>query len=132
MKLSHIVIFVSCILGLLALPILPTHSLYAEEDEISRLKQEIAGLEDKVELLETLLKKCFDSKEVQKDHLYGWQNKKNWRRLEAGMTEIQVKAILGEPARTIKGVRTLWYYPNIYCGYVSFGKNGLVTGWNEP
>ena len=34
--------------------------------------------------------------------------------------------------KKIEGTRTLWYYPNIYCGYVFFDKNGLLSGWNEP
>ena len=35
-------------------------------------------------------------------------------------------------ARIIKGVKILWYYPNIYGGYVSFDEEGRLTGWNEP
>ena len=48
------------------------------------------------------------------------------------MSEGEVKKTLGEPIKVISGVRTLWYYPNIYCGYVLFDKNGQLNGWSEP
>ena len=118
--------------GLLAIPLLPHHPLYAQQEEVPQLRQKIAELEAKIERLEALLKDCNDYRKEQPTHQYGWQNKKNWRRLKMGMTESQVKTILGEPAKTIQGIRTLWYYPNIYCGYVSFDKDGRLTGWNEP
>jgi hypothetical protein len=56
----------------------------------------------------------------------------NWRNLEAGMNEEQVRTILGEPVKEIQGVRTLWYYPSIYSGYVSFDDKGRLSGWKEP
>ena len=49
-----------------------------------------------------------------------------------GMTETQVKSVLGEPTKVIDGIRTLWYYPNFYGGYVSFEKGGSLAGWREP
>ncbi len=48
------------------------------------------------------------------------------------MKEDRVKGILGEPVKVIKGVKTLWYYPNFYGGYVSFDEGGKLIGWNEP
>ncbi len=48
------------------------------------------------------------------------------------MADTQVKSILGEPTKVIKGIQDLWYYPNIYGGYVSFDKDGKLAGWNEP
>jgi hypothetical protein len=48
------------------------------------------------------------------------------------MSEDQVRALLGEPVKEIKGVKTLWYYPSIYGGYVSFDEKGLLSGWKEP
>ena len=62
----------------------------------------------------------------------GWQNKMNWRQLEIGMSQNKVRDILGEPIKIIEGVKTLWYYPNIYCGYTSFDEKGRLIGWNEP
>jgi len=106
--------------------------LLAQDDEISQLRQRIAQLEGKVKQLEALLEQC---KQGQRSHYaedMAWQNKKNWRSLAPGMNEEQVMKILGEPVKVIKGVKTLWYYPNIYGGNVSFDEKGRLTGWNEP
>jgi len=101
-------------------------------DELSALRQKNAELEKKVNELEALLKECTEAREKQFSDDQGYQNKKNWRSLESGMNEEQVKKLLGDPLKVIKGVKTLWYYPNIYGGYVSFDEKGRLTGWNEP
>ena len=106
--------------------------LFAQEDEISRLRQRVTELEQKVEQLEELLNECTEAQQKQETSSYGWQDKKNWRSLEVGMSESQVKEALGEPIKVIKGIKTLWYYPNFYGGYVSFDEDGNLTGWNEP
>jgi outer membrane protein assembly factor BamE (lipoprotein component of BamABCDE complex) len=106
--------------------------LFAQEDEISGLRQRVTELEQKVELLEILLKECTEARQKQEASSYGWQNKKNWRSLQIGMSESQVREALGEPVKVIQGIKTLWYYPNFYGGYVSFDENGNLTGWNEP
>jgi len=49
-----------------------------------------------------------------------------------GMKETQVTKILGEPVKVIKGVKTFWYYPNLYGSYVSFDEKGSVSAWKEP
>lgn len=102
-----------------------------EENDSSRLQQKIARLEERIKHLEILLKECGGQTSEETD-ITGWQNKKNWRRLETGMNMEKVQSLLGKPVKTIKGVRTLWYYPNIYCGYVSFDKDGNLIAWNEP
>ena len=106
--------------------------LFAQEDEISQLRQKVTQLENRVKQLEALLEECKEAVKSRQDQEMAWQNKKNWRSLEAGMNEEQVKKILGEPVKVIKGVKTLWYYPNIYGGNVSFDEKGRLTGWNEP
>ena len=104
----------------------------ATTDELSALRQKNAELEKKVNKLEALLRECTEAREKQFSDDQGYQNKKNWRSLESGMNEEQVKKLLGDPLKVIKGVKTLWYYPNIYGGYVSFDEKGRLTGWNEP
>jgi outer membrane protein assembly factor BamE (lipoprotein component of BamABCDE complex) len=104
----------------------------ATKDEVSELRQKNAELEEKVKELETLLMECTEARKNQFSEDDGYQNKKNWRSLEHGMNEDQVKKILGDPLMVIKGVKTLWYYPNIYGGYVSFDEKGRLSGWNEP
>lgn len=106
--------------------------LSAEEDESVKLRQKIADLESRIQYLEALLKVYIQPENTQTNPSFGWQNTKNWRKLEMGMTETKVQSILGEPIKTIKGVRTLWYYPAIYRGYVSFDENGQLIGWMEP
>ena len=106
--------------------------LYAQDDEVQMLRRKIVELESRINDLEALLSIHYNTGTKQSDEPYGWQNKMNWRKLELGMDESRVKTILGKPVKTIKGVRTLWYYPNFYCGYVSFDENGNLTGWNEP
>ena len=101
---------------------------YAQDDEVIELRRKVTELEKRVKELEGLL---FESGSKNPETL-GWQNKKNWRRLETGMDQKKVKDILGEPIKIIQGVKTLWYYPNIYCGYCSFDEKGHLVGWNEP
>jgi outer membrane protein assembly factor BamE (lipoprotein component of BamABCDE complex) len=120
------------IVGALSLIILPGQVLSAEEESVTQLLKKISKLEDRVRQLEGLLEKCSTTGKGQTADECGWQNKKNWRRLQLGMAQAQVRSILGEPIKIIKGTRTLWYYPNIYCAYVSFDNNGLLSGWNEP
>jgi hypothetical protein len=106
--------------------------VYAQGDEVSQLRKRVADLEHKVKELEALLKECNEARNNRPENEFGWQNKKNWRSLEVGMNEAQVKKVLGEPVKVIKGIKTLWYYPNFYGGYVSFDESGKLTGWNEP
>jgi len=105
----------------------------AQDDEILKLRQKISELENRIKDLESLLMIYKEPKEIRSEKTgQGWQNKKNWRSLKTGMTVEQVRAVLGEPIKTIDGIRTLWYYPNIFCGYVSFDDKGRLTVWNEP
>lgn len=131
MKRSLLKVAVLGVFTGLALCISPGSLALAQTDEVSQMRQRITQLEDRVRELEDLLKECSDFKKAGAEEL-AWQNKKNWRSLEAGMKEEQVRKLLGEPVKVIKGVRTLWYYPNIYGGYVSFDEMGSLTKWNEP
>jgi len=104
----------------------------AQNDEITKLRQKIVELENRIKDMEATLAKYQDQGKVLDESSYGWQNRKNWRKLETGMSSEQVLSILGEPIKTIDGVKTLWYYPDTYRGYVSFDDNGRLTGWHEP
>ena len=106
--------------------------LFSQQEDISTLRQKNAALEAKVKELEALIKQCTEARNNQFSEDHGWQSKKNWRSLEVGMKDSQVTKILGEPVKVIKGVKTFWYYPNMYGGHVSFDEKGVVSGWKEP
>jgi hypothetical protein len=125
------IVLVSILEGLIFFALL-AHPLHAQEDEILLLQKKIEALELRIKQLEAQLKESVEFQEKVKAGKFGWQNTKNWRKLEIGMSEGEVKAILGEPIKVIQGAKTLWYYPNIYRGFVSFDQNGNLTGWNEP
>lgn len=103
----------------------------AQDKDIPSLHSRIIQLEKRVMELESLLAEMEAGKSISTIPT-GWQNKKNWRSLTQGMRDRDVKEILGEPSKVIQGVKTLWYYPNLYCGYVTFDEKGQLIGWNEP
>jgi outer membrane protein assembly factor BamE (lipoprotein component of BamABCDE complex) len=132
MKRAGLVSVIWIALAAVSLLLIQPQAAWATNDEVSELRQKNAELEKKVTELEALLKECTEAKNNQFSEDQGYQNKKNWRTLQPGMNEERVKQILGNPLKVIKGVKTLWYYPNIYGSYVSFDENGRLTGWNEP
>ena len=118
--------------GVLASLLCSIASPNAQEEPSAELRRRIFELERKVGELEAELARCRETGYPPSGPQNGWQNTKNWRRLEIGMPAERVKSILGEPVKVIKGVKILWYYPNIYCGHVAFDRSGRLTGWNEP
>ena len=131
MKTVNTLLFIGCIIVSISTSLF-IPPLCADEDENLKLRQKISELENRIEYLETLLKIYTGPSTTPNDPEYGWENTKNWRKLELGMTQAQVLSILGDPVKPIQGVRTLWYYPSIYRGYVSFDENGNLIGWMEP
>jgi len=104
----------------------------AQDQEIAMLRQKVSELENRLKEMESTLAKYQEKEKAPGESGNGWENLKNWRRLKAGMNTEEVLAILGTPIKTIDGVKTLWYYPDIYRGYVSFDDKGRLTGWHEP
>lgn len=127
--LAILCVFVSAAIFSLSWPI-PAAS--AEETDVAALQSRIRQLEERVTELERLLTESQAARGAFEGDQTGWQNKKNWRRLSLGMREGEVKQILGNPTKVIHGVKTLWYYPNIYCGYLTFDEKGQLIGWSEP
>ena len=62
----------------------------------------------------------------------GWRQRENWRSLRRGMTESDVRSILGEPNKVDVNVAfTLWDYPG--GGSAQFeSRDGRLQGWREP
>ena len=133
MKRSHLEPIMKTLVALLAVPILIlSQPIFAQDQETEQLRQRVTQLEDRIEQLERLLNECMAAQKEGISDDDGWQNKMNWRKLEMGMSEEEVRSVLGKPTKVIQGVKTLWYYPNIYGGFVSFDKDGHLVGWNEP
>ena len=59
------------------------------------------------------------------------QGKENWRRLQKGMSQSEVEALLGSPSKVdVYGVMTIWRYGT---GQVRFdGDTNAVDAWFEP
>jgi hypothetical protein len=129
-KTKMITIFIA--LTILTFAFFNAQPVTGQDEEITRLRQKITELEKRIKDLESLLRISKDPESLHTGEEQGWQNKKNWRNLKTGMTREQVYKMLGEPIMEIDGVRTLWYYPNIYCGYVSFDEKGCLIQWSEP
>lgn len=132
MNRSNLVIGLASIMGILVFLVFFLQPIHAQDDEVLLLQRKITELETRLKKLEGLLEECLEAREKDATGEFGWQNKKNWRKLEIGMSEVEVKSILGEPTKVITGEKTLWYYPNIYKGFASFDKDGNLAGWNEP
>jgi outer membrane protein assembly factor BamE (lipoprotein component of BamABCDE complex) len=125
-------IFAATFLILFAFGIIFSSPCIAQEDEVIKLRQKITELENRIKEMEITLVKYQEKEKTQDQSGYAWQNRKNWRKLETGMSRDEVRSLLGEPIKTVEGVKTLWYYPDIYRGYVSFDDKGLLIGWLEP
>jgi hypothetical protein len=127
LKIFSAIFFLAFTAGL----IFSSHCI-AQEDETAKLRQKIVELENRVKELESTLAKYQEQVKPRDESGLAGQNKKNWRKLETGMSREKVLSLLGEPIKTIDGVKTLWYYPDIFRGYVSFDEKGQLIGWQEP
>ncbi|MEJ2214439.1 MAG: outer membrane protein assembly factor BamE [Gammaproteobacteria bacterium] len=73
--------------------------VYADEDS---LKQRLIELEARVQKLEQLLEEKFADDR--------WKDPILWSRVRPGMSENDVRKLLGEPARVEQAIFTTWYY----------------------
>ena len=103
-----------------------------ENEEITILKQKISDLENRIKDLEGMLKIYRETLGKVDDKDSGWWNSKSWRKLKEGMSQEEVKRILGEPIKAIKGQKEIWYYPNFYQSVVSFDEKGKLKRWIAP
>lgn len=64
----------------------------------------------------------------------GWKSLGSWRSLKLGMTENEVRSILGDPDKVDVGqLVTMWYYDTSKGGRVRFSSGEhRVEGWTEP
>jgi hypothetical protein len=62
-----------------------------------------------------------------------WKDVSVWRGLSHGMSQDDVKRILGEPEKVSDlGFQVTWYYGYPFGGEVTFSQDGRVSSWSEP
>jgi hypothetical protein len=62
-----------------------------------------------------------------------WRDVSLWRGLNHGISQDDVKRILGEPEKVSDlGFQITWYYGYPLGGEVTFGKDGRLASWSEP
>jgi len=94
------------------------HSL-ADDDALAA---RVAELEARLEKVEQLLDEQYSDDR--------WKDNVLWSRIKTGMSESDVRKILGDPARKEQAVFMTWYYhekSNVH-SYVWFDE-GKVLGW---
>ena len=116
-------------------------SAFAQQNEtealqakVEKLQQKVSQLERKVARLEKLFLINKNTTPSSQNSLNsdGWRDKQNWRRLEKGMSKVEVKQILGEPGKiNTSSYGDTWYYPDALGGSIDFD-GGRVVGWSEP
>lgn len=101
----------------------------ATDERIRLLEAQILQLNGRVEALEGMLNQAKASQQpiVTGE---GWKSRANWRKLKMGMSEDEVRALLGEPERIDGGSLSYWKYPNY--GVVRFYMREGVDNWTEP
>jgi hypothetical protein len=128
MKTQNILALLGCLM-LMVLIHLPANTSAAQEDRVDRLGKRISDLEKRIDTLERIVLTNTATKKTTK---YPPAGKEDWRRLKTGMTEEQVKSILGEPLKVQGGIVAKWYYSeDLYSAYVGF-IYGSLTAWEEP
>jgi len=101
----------------------------ATDERIRLLEAQILQLNGRVSALEGMLNQA---KANQQPIVTGegWKSRANWRKLRKGMSEDDVRALLGEPERIDGGSFTDWLYPRR--GRVTFWRGAGVDNWTEP
>jgi hypothetical protein len=101
----------------------------ATDERIRLLEAQILQLNGRVSALEGMLNQA---KANQQPIVTGegWKSKANWRKLKKGMSEDDVRALLGEPESVKAMTFTRWEYGRY--GYVEFYDTRGVNGWGEP
>ena len=105
---------------LIALSVLFFSSLVLADD--AALEQRVNELEARLEKLERLLEEKFADDR--------WKEPILWSRIRTGMSESDVRTLLGKPARIEEAIFTTWYYHKTSRdqSHVWFDE-GQVLGW---
>jgi hypothetical protein len=86
------------------------------------LEERVIELEARVEKLERLLDERFADDR--------WKDGILWSRIRTGMSEEDIRKLLGEPARKEKAIFTTWYYHKTSKNHAHvWFDEGKVLGW---
>jgi len=91
----------------------------------SDLEERVTDLENRVTVLEEMVT---EPEKIETTTRVS-DNRENWRKLREGMSEDQVRELLGEPYRIQGGRSALWHYQ--MGGSIHFHR-GKVESWSEP
>ena len=96
------------------------------------LEERVQDLERRVQQLESKEKAAPAVSAPARGGRDGWRSQANWRMLKRGMSQDEVRRVLGEPHRVEAGVIpfTVWEYPSD--GSATFSGDGALLGWSEP
>lgn len=97
------------------------------ESRVQELEETVRVLERRVADLEEQLQARSASTPVASD-------KVNWRKLQKGMSEVDVEKLLASPSKVdVFGSFTIWHYGYPSGGQVQFnGRSRTVEEWHEP
>lgn len=120
--------------------------------ETALLRRRVVLLEDRVAMLERQIAAMQDALREQRDALQtraalppgptyleldrpdGWKTRENWRLLRRGLSQLEVRYLLGAPGgMDTSDLFTMWYYPDPRGGRVRFDAlGGRLESWSEP
>ena len=97
------------------------------ESRMEKLEETVRILERRVTTLEDQLRQRNAAPSIPPD-------KANWRRLQKGLSEVDVERLLGSPTKVSSNIAyTRWEYGDSGEAYVHFdSQSRTVEGWQEP
>ena len=108
---------------------IPVFALSQNVERIEALEKRVAQLEKQLDDLEKVVVHYSNNKKVSGGNP---KSISNWRKLEKGMSQSNVRRLLGEPKKVNGGYLTYWYYSSSSLSqYVIFDNNEKVHGWAE-
>jgi hypothetical protein len=98
------------------------------------LEERVQDLERRVQELESKERGTPAASAPTRGDSNGWRSQANWRTLKRGMSQDEIRRVLGEPHRVdvLGPSLTIWYYNYPSGGRVNFNNRGALEGWSEP
>lgn len=122
-KIASVMLTLTLVCGLSLLSI-------AQGTTVDQLEKRITELEKRVTVLE---QKLANTQQTGKPNAKQVSDKSVWRTLERGMSQSEVRSILGEPLSiNVSGPLTYWYYSKQSSHSNLTFYNDQLSGWEEP